>query len=223
MWIFAQPDEDEYGILACSQSGKLKMWNIFPEFKLALDLDALHHVGTTQKVHLLHFRRQLPPSSILDARNILTLSKSDLLIVGGNETLSFVDPKEKKVLRRLDFPIGVESLAQWRNLCMVGGKFGHIFGLDPLSGVTQLTLQFSTLRIVEMVGGDTVLRAVTERGKLGLWAMKQNNVVKLGDLDSEFNGTCYNPGEATIASGHLHTGTGNFEVLRRMEAGQERW
>lgn len=66
-----------------------------------------------------------------------SLRAGDLLVVGGNETLAFVDPvTRRKVVRRLDLRHLLEpglspeitALCQWRDLVMVGTRQGHILG-----------------------------------------------------------------------------------------------
>ncbi len=112
-----------------------------------------------------------------------------MFIVGGNNTIAFLNPfdTEKPCMRRLEIREGIRCLTQWRNLVMVGTKCGYILGIDPFSGVHQLKLQLGINAPVEaMVGGEQLLRAVNDRGRLAVWTLKAVEVVRL--VEMEFHG-----------------------------------
>ena len=62
--LCSEEQQWEYGLMAVSQSGKIKMWNIPDANKgnksLYYDVDALHHVGTCKKVSALHWKASIP-------------------------------------------------------------------------------------------------------------------------------------------------------------------
>ncbi len=74
----------------------------------------------------------------------------------------------------------------------------------------------------QVVGGPDLLRAINDRGRLAIWALKGVEVVRVVELETE-NTTIHNVASSQLASGHMHIGAGSYEVLRRCEKGQERY
>ncbi len=117
------------GVLSLSQSGVLKMWEMTSQGpQTYLDVDALYHVGNCVKTLFLHYKRIRPPT--VGESNKVDVEDGDMIIIAGNEKLAFLNPydAQKPVLRRLSIPEGHVSMAQWRNLVMVGTKAGAIIG-----------------------------------------------------------------------------------------------
>lgn len=110
------------------------MWHLHPTFQSHLELDCLYHVGNCSKSLFLHYKRTNPGSLCADDVKRLEIEDGDMLIVGGDEQICFVNPYdlERPCIRRLDFREGVRALTQWRNLVMVGTKCGLIIGSDAL-------------------------------------------------------------------------------------------
>ncbi|CAD7929889.1 unnamed protein product [Amoebophrya sp. A25] len=213
------------GVLTVSQQGKLKMWHLAPTAMEYLEVDCLFHVGNCSKASLLHYKRVNPGSVCADDMKRLDLEDGDMLIVGGDELISFINPYDvdRPCIRRLDFREGVRCLTQWRNLVMVGTKSGLIIGIDPFSGVHQLKLQLGlNAEVEQLVGGVDVLRGINSCGRLAVWALKGIDVVRLVELDAPAH-VIHNVGASQLPSGHNHLGAGNLEVLRRTEKGQERY
>ncbi len=100
-----------------------------------LDVDALYHVGNCVKTLFLHYKRIRPPT--VGESNKVDVEDGDMIIIAGNEKLAFLNPydAQKPVLRRLSIPEGHVSMAQWRNLVMVGTKAGAIIGRCLSGGI----------------------------------------------------------------------------------------
>lgn len=203
---------DTNGILSLSQSGYLKLWDLSSGSASAaekyLECDALYHVGNCASTMILHYHRT---RAVPVDQKKLEIDEGDMLIVTGNTKLCFLNPfdQNKPCLRRLEIPEYVSSIAQWRNLVMLGTKPGVIIGIDPFSGVQQIRVQLGIhAPVKQIVGGPDLLRAINDRGRLAIWALKGVEVVRVVELETE-GCTVHNFASSKLPSVHVHMGSGD--------------
>lgn len=92
--------------------------------------------------------------------------------------------------------------------------------MDPFSGVHQIKLQLGVHSPIDaIIGGAELLRAVNNRGRLACWALKGVEVVRVAELETDC-AEVFNSASSKLPSGHMHIGSGSYEVLRRGQKGQ---
>lgn len=65
-----------------------------------------------------------------------------------------------------------------------------------------------------LVGAGKLLRGLSESGRLAVWAVKQGQVVRVGEVEAAVQGVC-NVASSQLPSGSLQIGGGSYEVTRR--------